>query len=359
MGALPQATEIEVSVIGPGHGESVVVHLGHGEWLIVDSCVDTTDPQKPVVPLRYLQQLGVRVDNDVKFIVASHWEDAHVRGIGEIVEACPTALFVCSHVFPADKFASFVEAISIGSAATDGGAVKNFRKVLQILSSRGAAIRRAGPGVKLCSNPLIQSWSPSPQDETEFLYYLAQSHPQAGEPLRKAVLGSGNLTSVVLSIDWPEISVLLGADMESSPDGRRGWGAVISEAQRLGGWVRGDFIKVPHHGSETGHHDGMWDTLLVPKPISVVAPFGRGSVNSRPPKSSDVRRISQRSRAMFLTARHVKPKLPRMGVAVTRSLREGMIAVTSQRTPIGMVRHRRLSGGQWKHELFGAAARVK
>lgn len=345
--------------MGPGYGESVVVHLGHGEWLIVDSCVDATDSKKSVAPLRYLQQLGVKVDQAVKFIIASHWDDDHIRGIGDILEACPIARFVCSHVFPADKFAIFVEAISIGSGATDGGSVRDFRKALQILSAREQPIVHATPGRKLCANPVIVSWSPSDQDATEFLYYVAQMHPKAGEPLRKATPGTGNLTSVVLSIAWPDSSVLLGADMERSSDTCRGWGAIVSETQQCGNWMQSDLVKIPHHGSQTGHDDRMWQTLLCPKPISVVVPFGRGPRQSRPPKSSDIRRISEKSGAMFLTAKHAESNRPKMDVAVTRSLREGMIELTTQKSSFGMVRHRRVAGGQWKHELFGTAFRVK
>lgn len=359
LGSLPRPTEIEVTLIGPGYGESVVVHLGQGKWLIVDSCIDTSDLHKTVVPLRYLQQLGVRVEQAVKFIVVSHWDDDHARGIGEIVEACPHARLVCSKVFPTDKFASFVEAFSIGSAATDGGAVRSLRKVLNCLLARGQPMVKAVPGRKLYSNPVITSWSPSDHEDTEFLYYIAQMHPKAGEPLRKAILGTGNLTSVVLSINWPESSVLLGADMESSSDNRRGWSAVVSETQRLGGWVKGDLVKIPHHGSQSGHDDRMWSILLQPKPISVVAPFGKGPITSRPPTSRDIRRISQRSRSMFVTAKHSSSKRTRMDVAVTRSLREGMITLTSQKTPIGMVCLRRQRGVQWRSELFGAAYRAK
>jgi hypothetical protein len=36
----PEADEIEVSVFGPGFGESIVAHLTRGAWITVDSCLD-------------------------------------------------------------------------------------------------------------------------------------------------------------------------------------------------------------------------------------------------------------------------------------------------------------------------------
>ncbi len=359
LGCLPQPDEIEITLIGPGFGESIVVHLGGGEWLIVDSCVDTSDPNKSSIPLTYLRRLGVDVHNAVKFIIVSHWDDDHVRGIGDVVAACPNARFVCSKTFPTEKFVQFVEAHALGSAATDGASIRNFQRVLNCLKANRQQIIKAVPGKRLNSAPLIQSWSPSDFDDDKFFFYLAEQHPKAGESLRKAVPASGNLTSVVLTIDWPHSSILLGADMEHSADNRSGWAAVIAEIEHLGDVAKGDLVKIPHHGSHTGHHDDMWSKLLKDAPISLIAPFGSGAYDSRPPKSSDLRRISQRSGTLFVTARHNTPPTRRRDVGVARSLREGNITMTSRVGPIGMVRMRRNAGQSWRHELFGSAFRIK
>jgi hypothetical protein len=39
---LPNADELEISLFGPGYGESLALHLGNGQWMIVDSCVDSS-----------------------------------------------------------------------------------------------------------------------------------------------------------------------------------------------------------------------------------------------------------------------------------------------------------------------------
>ena len=38
--ARPRRDEVEVTLFGPGYGESVVVHAGVDDWLVVDSCLD-------------------------------------------------------------------------------------------------------------------------------------------------------------------------------------------------------------------------------------------------------------------------------------------------------------------------------
>lgn len=65
----PNRDELEVSIFGPGYGESIVIHFSDGQWMIVDSCLDP-DSVLPV-PLSYLMQLNVDVDKAVKLVVAS------------------------------------------------------------------------------------------------------------------------------------------------------------------------------------------------------------------------------------------------------------------------------------------------
>lgn len=360
LGTLPAPDEIEVTVMGPGYGESVVVHLGNGEWLIVDSCIDRLDSKKTAAPLLYLRHIGVNVEQSVRYIVVSHWDDDHVGGIGEVVEACPNADFISSIVFSRDKFTCFVEAISAGQDHTDGGNIQNIRSVLRLLRARGKPIKVSSPTRQLCSRPIVRCWSPSDLDANEFLMHVAQMHPKALEGFRKAILPTSNLTSVVLTIEWPDTAVLLGADMERSPDNRRGWGAVVSEIANIGGVALGDLVKIPHHGSGSGHDQRMWDDLLHKRPIAVMTPFGKGELKERPPKSTDVNRIGKLSGPLYMSARHQISKRPEtMDYGVIRSLREGLITITSQRTPMGIVRHRRIPDADWNYEVFGAAFRIK
>ena len=358
LGALPASDEIEVTLLGPGYGESVVVHLGNGEWLIVDSCIDTTHPERPVAPLHYLRKLGVNAEQAVKLIVASHWDDDHVQGMAEIVEKCPNAEFVCSKVFAQRDFARFVEAMSCNSVMADGANVENIRRVLHYLNKHKKPIKQPIPGRILRSQPAVMCWSPSDFDSDEFLAVVANMHPKATESIRKPVSTSSNLTSVVLTIKWDSCSVLLGADMEKSKDSRRGWAAVTKEANAFSNspiYSPSDLVKIPHHGSSSGEDSRMWTSMLAEKPISILAPFGRGDLKGRPPTSTDVGRIKKKSKALFITSRHRISKKPGRDLAVERCIREGQIILTSQKIPIGIVRHRRMPGSDWRSELFGSA----
>ena len=68
------------------------MHLGGARWLLVDSCVA---PESNVpASADYLNGIGVSPQS-VKFIVASHWHDDHVKGMSQLVKMFATAdLFV-------------------------------------------------------------------------------------------------------------------------------------------------------------------------------------------------------------------------------------------------------------------------
>ena len=353
----PAPDEVEVTVIGPGHGESVVVHLGSGEWMVVDSCVETEADSRRAVPIKYLRALGVKVETAVRLIVATHWDDDHVRGIAEVVEVCGGARFCCSPALTQRDFIAYVRAKALGSAATDGARVRDMRRLQQLLHDRGQSMVKAVPAKTLFPKPLVRTWSPGDRESDLFLEFLAATYPKHGESMSKATPGSPNLTSIVISVDWDDTSALLGADMETHADGNRGWGAVVTECGHVG-FKKAELVKVPHHGSHTGHDQRMWSGLLAPKPISVVAPFGKGPIETRPPKPSDIHRIRNLSSAFYLTAPNTKPPLPARDYAVVRSLREGRIRTTSRKSPLGMVQLRRRSGGSWQSKLFGAANQV-
>ena len=102
----PRDDELEVTLFGPGFGESVVLHVGDGKWLIVDSCIH---PESSLpAALDYLFQLKVDVNEAVKLVVATHWHDDHIRGISGVFNACQSAELVISGALQVDEFLKLV-----------------------------------------------------------------------------------------------------------------------------------------------------------------------------------------------------------------------------------------------------------
>ena len=67
----PGDDEFEVTLLGPGYGESVVLHIGGGVWILVDSCGRADAP----AALEYLGGIGLDPALVVVLIVATHWHD--------------------------------------------------------------------------------------------------------------------------------------------------------------------------------------------------------------------------------------------------------------------------------------------
>src|SRR5437763_4371924 len=98
----PATDEFEISLFGPGFGECIVIHLGGGDWIVVDSCRDL-DSKCPVA-LEYLGKLGVDVRSQVKRVIATHWHDDHIDGISDVFRSAEASMFACTTAFQEDDF---------------------------------------------------------------------------------------------------------------------------------------------------------------------------------------------------------------------------------------------------------------
>jgi glyoxylase-like metal-dependent hydrolase (beta-lactamase superfamily II) len=87
----PTEDEVEINIFGPGSGECCLIHIGGGQWIVLDSCVDT-ESGRPVA-LAHLERVGVDPAQSVKLIVASHWHDDHIRGLSSVLRSCVAAKF--------------------------------------------------------------------------------------------------------------------------------------------------------------------------------------------------------------------------------------------------------------------------
>ena len=119
--ATPDHEELEITLLGPGYGESVVLHIGCGEWVIVDSCID---PDGNPRSLRYLESIGVNPSEAVVLLVATHWRDDHIRGMEKVVETCRKASFCCSAALLKREFLTVVDAWGRRSLAQAGSGVR-------------------------------------------------------------------------------------------------------------------------------------------------------------------------------------------------------------------------------------------
>ena len=343
-----------------------MLHIGQGKWVIVDSCVDPSDPERRSVAERYLRALNVDLERDVALIVATHWHSDHIYGMGRLVELCKGAQFSCAIAMLKDEFVQYIEEMATGAAATDGAKVSEFRSSIHAVSARDGTIKWANSGRRLytllpshfggralCT---ITSLSPSDREFELFLSQVSEDRPAPNSPKRAAERRTPNLGSVVLHVEFEGAAVLLGADMEAHHKADRGWTAAV-RACTDGGYLQSSVIKVPHHGSITGHHDDVWTKLMDASPLAIVTPFNRLSDAQKLPKRDDLERIAASANELYLTAPTTRGSTSRYAPAVERGLRESNIAIRKKASSLGLVRCRKLLGNPWRTEVFEPAAK--
>jgi beta-lactamase superfamily II metal-dependent hydrolase len=312
----PSPDIIEVSIFGPGKGESVLVHLGRNQWIIVDSC---TSPRTRKIPvLEYLERIGVDPSTQVRLVVATHAHDDHFAGISSVLERCESADFVCQGALVEEQFLTLVEMDRRLFPEVRKRALAEYGRAFEIVRERAAArggmlplkyaiLERVlldhGDDVK------VLALSPSDQAHTRSLQALANAFA-AARSSRKVGRIDPNELAIALWVEVGGKRILLGADLLKGPAGC-GWGAIL---QFFNPSTKADVYKVAHHGSANAHHDGIWDQLLVKEPVALPAPY---RVGKPVPTPDDRKRVCSLTSKAHITA---KPDLPAPSREVRREI---------------------------------------
>jgi hypothetical protein len=255
-----------------------------------------------------LNDLGVPTQF-VKLIVATHWHDDHIRGLGTLLERCNEAAFACTTAMGDRQFIELATTANrMEKKMTVKSGVSEFYKVLRLLEKRRreghpqAEPKWASAGKNLLQSAdslgipfRVEALSPSDRKVREALQHIAALLPEPGFPKLRVPPPRPNHSSVVLWIDIGPLCVLLGADLEEN--NCNGWTEILDSAVLPHG--RPGLFKVPHHGSKNGHCDRVWSDLLDANPNAILTPFLSGGVSL--PEADDCKRISQLTKYAFIS----------------------------------------------------------
>jgi beta-lactamase superfamily II metal-dependent hydrolase len=323
----PAADEFELSLFGPGKGECALVHVGDGDWIVVDSCIDRSTDLP--VALAYLSELGVDSGRAIKALVLPHWHDDHIQGASLIHAAAPEARFVCSGALNHADFMRLVaSAPKFDVTVPDGRDVAEMHSILARIRGRGGPTY-AGPdmwaieGIPVFRDAArnIEITALSPSHHTVTLGHFAVASDlqiEAGRQRRRLVARDPNQTAVVLHVRVGAVVVLLGADLEEGGDTRTGWQGVVGSQVRPA--EKASVYKVAHHGSPNADHPDIWTELLHTHPLAVLTPYASGKKPR--PAESDVNRLKRNTGHVYCTAPPRGFAPPRRDRAVERTLRE-------------------------------------
>lgn len=365
----PESDEIEVSVFGPGYGESILLHLGYNNWFIVDSCIDPISNEP--APLIYLNQINVNPSNSVKQVIATHWHDDHIRGFGKLVENCSSAEFVCSGALKSDEFLSLVSLYGNRSMMENTG-VEEMSKSITVLQKRKRYLGKrfvspkfATAGRCLWRNSFGNSHSQyecsihslSPSDAAILGAYLDIDRllPAVKEPKRRIMSTTPNHAAVALWVSIGNHNILLGSDLEETNESNTGWSVIVSSTTRPIG--KASFFKIPHHGSCNAHHPQVWTEMLEEKPIAVLTPYEKG--NHKLPTREDVNRICSLTDKAYSTATIGRNQTVKRDRIVEKTIRETVRNIRQLHISMGHVRLRTKIHSDWRIEIFGDALPLK
>ena len=321
----PSEKELEVTLLGPGYGESILIHLGNNAWIIIDSCIDVSS--NIPAPLTYLESIGVNPSKAVKYIFATHWHDDHIRGISKIIETCKNAGFCCSMALSRKEFINNVTKYEVGNTIVGGSGAREIVKVL--LKLQNTSPKRAVSGMllkrfdDLTLEPEIWALSPSDKQIDQFLADVASMCPAVNETRIRLLAEHINNSSLVLWIKVGDIKILLGGDLEETSDKDTGWSVILKSE----GWKneRAKIFKIPHHGSENAHSQDVWTYMLSESPIAILTPFNKGK--KKLPADSDAERILGHTNDAFITVKKTAKNNKNRGRVVEKMIKETVIEI--------------------------------
>ena len=341
---------VELSFFGPGFGECVAINLGANDWIVVDSCVNPTTGE--VAALSYFSQIGVSPVDSVKLVIATHWHDDHVRGLGKLYRECSNATFVCSTALSQKEFNQLVERNKISRTIVKNG-LSEFAEVFDELCTRmkgkqPSSIKWAIADTSLWNNvgcPSASLWrctvhslSPShtsfTNSQIDIAKLLVSQDPANNVLLPKDI--NPNHISVVLHLQIGDYAILLGSDLEETGHPGTGWSVIVDSTTKPES--KASIFKIPHHGSVTAHNEDIWNEMLTENPCAVLTPFVNGNVYL--PKDTDVARIATYSDNAYSTSDRRIGKTAGRTAAVAKTLREmeAVAVVKSANPPMGQVK---------------------
>ena len=300
---LPQIAEINLLGTGGGYGESLVIHVGNDEWIVIDSCQYPIS--KESLPLKFLKSKGIDLKN-VKLIVCTHWHDDHIRGISEVLEKSPNSIFSFARANDLEKF---LQLITIDfekvEKTTLNSSTKEFNRCLEIIKRRKSIAKKSEVDKLLYSTHWkeikieIYSFSPSDLSSNIFDIEISTLIKDYSALNKKIISQSPNNRSVVLLLKLGKRNVLLGADLEVGENPRLGWLDIINNSQVIKTSEKSGYFKIPHHGSTNGYHHEIWGKLLVEKPLATLTPWNK---KDKLPKKEMLTKYKQLASELYMTS---------------------------------------------------------
>lgn len=358
MNQKPGSDEIEVTIVGPGYGESIALHLGNNQWYIIDSCLNPKTKKNAVI--EYLEAIGVDVETAVKKVLITHYHDDHIAGLSELVQTCKSAKIFLSTAFSTKDFLKLIVKYKKDDTTRVSSGTKEIYETFRCLYDRKTDFNYVTENTYLYDvdyDNRIKALSPSGHSITLAINNVRELiDVKLNEPCDVLPQLKKNYASIVLFCKLKGTCILLGSDIEVG-NLKHGWLKIVNDTD-VCPREKSELYKVAHHGSKTGHLDKVWNDLLIDNPLSVLTPWHCAD-NSLPQKV-DIERINNKTDHAYITATPKRYKKAKFSDSVVRKEIEKMVLdIKKLKLDFGIVQMRKHSlDSDWKIELHNDAIKL-
>jgi beta-lactamase superfamily II metal-dependent hydrolase len=345
----PSPDEAVVYLLGPGVGESVVIALPDGRFVLIDVCRSGHTN----LPLALLDHLGAgRLD----LLVVTHPDLDHVRGLAEVItKRRPHELWR----YPLEaSIRDFVAAW--GKSQGRGQLVADLRVMTDYMHTADGDVSSAAYGNlewRPSASYTVTALAPTEYDKDRAMRVLHRRLTSAPRELgawmkRMEVCGAAaagdapNVLSVAVVLELGSQRVLFGGDvLRGAPSPKSGWKGVLRllakhHRQHLLEDLVG--VKVAHHGSRGAFDATVWALhSKTTKTVALVAPFSA----SRLPDAVTLRDLKRFARRLLVSAPH--PQLLELADAAGWSPAPVQVLSESMAPLVGLRLSARGAPAQW------------
>lgn len=347
----PEEGVLEISVFGKGFGESILIHLPDGKWIIIDTYLEN---DKTPIALKYLNQIGVCPATSVGAVLFTHWHDDHIKGAAQVVKACSTAKVALTGYLQSAEFETLMNHCDAPDGGSFGTGVDELEKILEILTERTRERLWCYSNTVILedysnNNYQLEALSPS-HSSFENLIRRIRNKNEVDNRISSV---SPNNSSVATVLRVNNDLLIFGADLEIGQS-THGWENVHKHVWNNRG--KASLLKIAHHGSIGAAHEKIWNDCVEPDVFAALTPWNRGR---KLPQSDGVNWIQARTSNAYAAAKPNTSRL-RVGVAITdKIIKDSGVKLLKENSPGGHVRFRKKDAGPWKVDLFGNACTLK
>ena len=304
------ADQIQFIFFGPGYGESILVHIGDNNWVIVDSCYGEYKGEECPVALAYLNSQGVNLETQVKLVLVSHWHEDHILGISRLVEDCKSAKFALPIVLDSSEYIAYLKAKDLQDCSPASFAGKELISCFKSIKKNGAKplfaiqnrilLESSELNISHDKKVVVLALSPTDAQVGEFHSHVKdfwESNDKSSQFKEVEKLDKNEISTALL-IEIDNCSVLLGSDVNYSEKSDRGWKSIIELRKNHSN--KSKYYKVAHHGSTNSFSKDIWTQLLLERPVSILVPWSL--MGNRLPTVEQIEKIKENSSEVYITS---------------------------------------------------------